>query len=62
MNLSIPGEPSKPFQLWRVDGDGNQIERVGEYDTLEEMRAVPRRLDWYYAEYRGTTRVDGSPR
>jgi hypothetical protein len=60
MNITIEGEgePMKPFQLWRVDKHGNQIERIGEYDTLEEMRAVRHRLDWLYAEYQGRRKLE----
>jgi hypothetical protein len=57
MNLPIEGEVVKPFELWRVDQQGNQIERIGEYDTLEEMCAVRRRLDWHYAEYQGRRKI-----
>ncbi len=57
MNATIEGEPMKPFQLWRVDKEGNQIERIGEYDTLDEMRAERRRLDWHYAEYKGRKKL-----
>jgi hypothetical protein len=58
----IEGEPMKPFHLWRVDLEGNQIERVGEYDTLEKMRAVRRRLDWRYAEYQGRSKIEAPKR
>lgn len=54
----IPGDPDpRPYKLSRVDADGGQIERVGEYATLEEMRAQRRRLDWRYAEYQGRKKI-----
>ncbi len=57
-NLTIEGEPDpKPFKLVQVDSDGNFVSQVGEYVTLEEMRAVRRRLDWHYAEYEGRRKL-----
>jgi hypothetical protein len=55
----IPGDPDpKPYKLYRVDQAGEQIERVGEHATLEEMRATKRRLDWRYAEYLGRKKIE----
>jgi hypothetical protein len=52
----------KPYKLWRVDQNGDQIERVGEFATLDEMRAHKRRVDWRYAEYLGRRKYEAPKR
>lgn len=52
-------EPMKPWALWRVSPiDGQQIERVAEGDTREELGAAKRRLDWHYKIYHNRKLVD----
>jgi hypothetical protein len=52
----IPKKPDpKPYKLYRVTQTGEYVKIVGEYATLEEMRAVQRRLDWL-----GAKRFQGS--
>ena len=54
----IPKKPDpKPYKLYRVTQTGEYVKIVGEYATLEEMRAVQRRLDWYYADYLGRKKI-----
>jgi hypothetical protein len=38
----IEVERSKPWQVWRVRLDGNQIELVAEADTRDELRRAGR--------------------
>jgi hypothetical protein len=58
----IEGEPSKPWQLWRVSPvDGSRIERVAEADTRDELRLLSkqkRRLDWHYKTFHNGQPVD----
>jgi hypothetical protein len=45
----IEGDPALPYQLFRSDLDGNLIEpAVANFQTLDEVRAFKRRLDWRY--------------
>jgi hypothetical protein len=58
----IEGEPSKPWQLWRVSPvDDSRIERVAEADTRDELRLLSkqkRRLDWRYKTFHKGQPVD----
>jgi hypothetical protein len=64
--IPIEGEPSKPWQLWRTH-KGEQIEKVAEGETREELAKHKRRLDWTYDIYhnrrlvpRGTKPTSGT--
>jgi hypothetical protein len=46
--VPMDGEPSKPWQLWRVNQKGEQITKVVEGDTRDELAKHERRLDWRY--------------
>jgi hypothetical protein len=41
------GEPTKPWDVWRLDGpNGRRFERIAEADTREELETkYKRRLD-----------------
>ncbi len=55
----IPGESDPmPFKVWRINDQGEQIEKVAEYATEGEARAHKRRLDWKYAYYKGRTLLE----
>jgi hypothetical protein len=57
--LTVEGQPSKPWVLWRVSSiDGRQIERVAKGDTREELSKAKRRLDWSYKIYHKGKPVD----
>jgi hypothetical protein len=57
--MTIPGEPMKPWALWRINPvDGRQLERVAEGETREELRGAKRRLDWRYKVYHNRKPVD----
>jgi hypothetical protein len=57
--MTIPGEPMKPWALWRINPvDGRQLERVAEGNTREELSGAKRRSDWRYRVYRNRTPVD----
>jgi hypothetical protein len=44
----IEGEPTKRFRVWRTDINNEPHECEAEYDTVEEVKAHPRRLDHSY--------------
>jgi hypothetical protein len=44
----FPGEPSKPFRLWHVDGASEFVAVVAEADSFAEIKKVRRRRDWRY--------------
>ncbi len=48
---------SRPYKLWRVNSTDQNIELIGEYATLEQMRAQERHSGWRYFEFYGRTRI-----
>jgi hypothetical protein len=44
----IEGGPSKRFRLYRVDINNEPHECIGQYDTVGEVWAEKRRVDWRY--------------
>jgi hypothetical protein len=51
-NMTVEGEPSKRFRIYRADPQGNSVDEVlGEYDSEMEVLAHKRRPDWHYAIY-----------
>ena len=51
-DMKMEGEPgAKPYKLYRVDNEGNEIASVGAFATEAEARAFKRRPDWHYQLY-----------
>ena len=51
MELQIPGEPAKPFRVFRCDRNGEPYELEAEYETIAQVRAHRYRLDRTYRIY-----------
>ena len=46
--MTIEGELAKRFRVYTTDINDKPFERVGEYDTIAEVRARKSRLDKHY--------------
>ena len=43
--LPMEGEKAKPYQIYRILGDGT-LTLVAAFDSEEELKAHPKRPDW----------------
>jgi hypothetical protein len=57
MTMKIEGEPMKPWEVWRINHNGEQIERIAQADTREKLQYKPR-ADWRYGIYHNRQRVE----
>jgi hypothetical protein len=47
-NMELPHELSKPYRLWRVNGNNEFVSIIAEADAFEELKRVRRRPNWRY--------------
>jgi hypothetical protein len=55
--MKIEGESAKPWTVWRVSPNGEQIERIAQANTRKELEYKPR-ADWHYGTFHKSERVD----
>lgn len=46
--MVIEGEPGKRFRIYRAKPDGEMLDCIAEYDTIDEVLAHRWRPDWHY--------------
>jgi hypothetical protein len=57
----VEGERTKPYRVWRLDINDERFEMLAAYDTEEEARKHPRRLDQRTAIYHRNERLPSVP-
>ena len=55
--MKIEDKPVKAWPVWRLDHNGEPIERIAQADTREELAYTPRQ-DWHYGIFHKSKRVE----
>jgi hypothetical protein len=55
--MKIEGKSVKLWSVWRLNHNGEQIERIAQADTREDFAYTPR-ADWRYGIFHHRDRVE----
>jgi hypothetical protein len=57
--MPIDGEVAKPWRVYRINREGEQLSLIAEADSREELaKLYKRRLDWLYGIYHNRKHVE----